>query len=287
MRCVRHAERTLGAPARAGATALLVLLAAAPGHAEEPRPARPSLAVPARVVKPVIPAGYFQTVRQLHTPAPGQKVRLDEAGRPMLVLHALYIRETVALRATSDEGGFAASDLDHAAHALRDPNTGDERPIEPRTLDVLYRIQRHFNATEVRVISGYRAPNAHSSQGLHGKGRAVDFVVPGATDQDVARFARELGFVGVGIYPAGSFIHVDVRERSYFWIDRSGPGHRSRERGVLLDLAQRSDSAARARGESAPPPPAARDDVDHAFHGGVPSPSAGPSNEEEDEGVTP
>ncbi|MGO9714137.1 MAG: YcbK family protein [Polyangiaceae bacterium] len=282
---VRRAAQTRRLLARAGGTALLVLLAAAPGHADEPPPARPSLAVPARVAKPVIPAGYFHTVRQLHMPAPGQKILLDDAGRPMLVLHALYVRETVSLRAASDEGGFVASDLDRAARALRDPSTGDEHPIDPRTVDILYRIQRRFSATEIRVISGYRTPNAHSSQGLHGKGRAVDFVVPGATDQDVARFARELGFVGVGVYPAGSFVHVDVRERSYFWVDRSGPGHRSRERGILLDVARRSDAAARARGETPARSAGIGDDVDHGVRA-VPS-TAVSAGKEEDEGFSP
>jgi hypothetical protein len=198
----------------------------------------------------------------------------------MLVLHAMYVRETVTLPAATEGGGFSARDLDRAAHALRDPKTGNEYPIEPRTLDVLYRIQCHFHATEVRVMSAYRTPNEHSSQGLHGRGRAVDFVVPGATDQDVARFARSLGFVGVGIYPEGSFVHVDVRERSYFWIDRSGPGHRSRERGMLLEVAQRGDAAALARGERPPHSAEIGDDVDRALHA---KPAAGASVEDEDE----
>jgi len=109
---------------------------------------------------------------------------------------------------------------------LREPASGNEHPIEPRLLDIVYRIQMHFSAQEIRVISGYRTPAAiasgHGSN--HGRGRAIDVVVPGATDEDVAKLVREMGFMGVGIYPVSGFVHVDVRDRSYFWIDTSGPG---------------------------------------------------------------
>jgi hypothetical protein len=195
----------------------------------------------------------------------------------------MYVDETVELVAASEHGGFAASDLDRAAHALREPATGNAHPIEPRTLDVIYRLQTHFNAHEVRVMSAYRTPTAKSGQGLHGKGRAVDFVIPGTADEDVARFAREQGFVGVGVYPLGSFVHVDVRERSYFWRDKSGPGHRSRERGILLDVARRGDEAALARGERAPLAFGVRGDVDAALRqrsGGI---EAGTDNDEDEE----
>src|SRR5690606_6228873 len=142
----------------------------------------------------------------------------------------------VTITANSDRGGFSAEDLDRAARVLRDPRTGDEHPVDPRLLDVIYRIAVEFSAHEIRVISGYRTPrNGRASN--HSKGRAIDFVVPGARDEDVARFARQQGFVGVGVYPASGFVHVDVRERSYFWVDHSGPGKRQRTRGILRDLA--------------------------------------------------
>jgi uncharacterized protein YcbK (DUF882 family) len=201
------------------------------------------------VSRPTTPAGYFYNVRYLHTPDPSRHAPLDAAGRPQLVLRSVNKREIEALPAATDSGGFAASDLPRAQHVLRESSTGHESPLEPRVLDLLYRIQRHFNAQEIRVISAYRTPVEGNGQGNHGRGRAVDFVVPGAADEDVARFARELGFVGVGLYPISSFVHVDARSRSYFWTDRSGPGHQSRERGILPELAARSDEAARARGE--------------------------------------
>ena len=68
-------------------------------------------------------------------------------------------------------------------------------------------------------------------------------VVPGVADEEVARFVREMGFVGVGVYPTSQFVHVDIRPRSYFWVDFSGPRMKNRERGILGDLAAKSDAA--------------------------------------------
>jgi hypothetical protein len=158
--------------------------------------------------------------------------------------------EHAAFAAASPRGGFSASDLDMAAVILRDPRSGVRYPVEPRLIDLAFRIQSHFAAEEIRVLSGYRVPT-RSRLSNHGRGRAMDFVVPGVRDEDVAAFARTLGFVGVGIYPVSGFVHVDVRDRSYFWSDSSGPGRRNRERGILGDLAKSSDREALARGEVA------------------------------------
>jgi uncharacterized protein YcbK (DUF882 family) len=177
------------------------------------------------------------------TPAPR-----DPSGRPMLSLTTVNRRETLAVPALGDDGGFASADLDRIARLLR-ASSGEQHPIDPRTLDLVYRIERHFDVGEVRVVSGYRVPRP-GSHSNHGKGRAIDLIVPGIADEDVARFARELGFVGVGVYPTSQFVHVDIRPRSYFWVDLSGPHTRNRERGILGDLATRSDAAAAARGQA-------------------------------------
>ncbi|MFK5065634.1 hypothetical protein, partial [Klebsiella pneumoniae] len=76
---------------------------------------------------------------------------------------------------------------------------------------------------------------------------------------------------GVGVYPASGFVHVDVRERSYFWLDSSAPGKRNRERGVHSDLAQRADAAALARGEHGLPSLSVATDVDAALQSRVAS----------------
>jgi uncharacterized protein YcbK (DUF882 family) len=182
----------------------------------------------------------------------------------MLILRALNMPEAVTLRASSDVGGFSAEELDRAAHVLRDPRTGDEHPVDPHVLDLVYRVATHFEAAELRIISGYRRPRP-GSRSNHGTGRAIDFVVPGTTDEEVARFAREQGFVGVGVYPTSGFVHLDVRERSYFWVDYSGPGKKNRTRGVLPALAAKSDALALSRGERSVGPFALANDVDAAL----------------------
>ncbi len=174
-------------------------------------------------------------------------VARDDTGRPMLGLSTVNRRESLSIPAVGEDGGFAAADLDAVAHLLRAMN-GDEHPIDPRTLAVVYRIATHFAVPEIRVVSGYRVPKA-GSRSNHGRGRAMDIVVPGVADEEVAKFARDLGFVGVGLYPASQFVHVDIRPRSYFWVDYSGPHMRNRELGILGDLAAKSDAAARARGQ--------------------------------------
>jgi uncharacterized protein YcbK (DUF882 family) len=236
----------------------------------KPSPAKPKAAVPSRY------AGY---VRTWHA-ADDSPAEIDASGRPLLALFALNTRDRIELRAANDRGGFSASDLDRAAMSLCESWTGNAHPIEPRLVDLVYQVQRHFGAREVRVVSGYRTPRGREGSN-HGKGRAIDFVVPGVPDTDVASYARTLGFVGVGIYPVSGFIHLDIRDRSYFWSDASAPGHRNRERGILGDLAASSDKDALARGERPPPPFAIGFDVDAALRArdSRPAPS---ENEDED-----
>ncbi len=241
-------------------------------------------------VKRPTPAQHGQWVRTWHAPAPNKTAPVDDDGRPMLALYALNTNERVELAAAGDHGGFSARDLDLAAHLLREPHSGCEHPIDPRLLDLVYRIQTYFHAQEIRVLSAYRAPHGHRRSN-HGLGRAMDLIVPGATDEEVAKFARELGFVGVGIYPSSGFVHVDVRQRSYFWVDRSGPGRRNRERGILGDLAAKSDSQAKERGEHPTPPfgpPKSFPDVDTWLRTRPAPPPPTPSDDDDDdEGSAP
>jgi uncharacterized protein YcbK (DUF882 family) len=252
------------APRLALALGLLVTPLVVGGPASAKKPARTSKAAPARKPAAGKRAAWqprpVAASRAWHTPAPGRAVPLDARGKPRLVLFALNTQERVELTARDERGGFSAEDLERAAHLLRDPRSGNEHPMHPHLVDVAYRLQVRFAAQEIRVISGYRTPRGTRSN--HGKGRALDIVVPGASDEDVAKFSRELGFTGVGVYPVSGFVHVDVRDRSFYWVDTSGPGRRSRLRSVLGKLAQENDARARQRGENPVEPFSLGSDVD-------------------------
>ncbi len=268
---------------RRALASLAVLLVAAHAHGDAPRKAasaptkKPGTV--AHVGKPT-PPKYTQYVKGWHAPAPNKTPPIDASGRPMLALLALNTGDRIELPALSERGGFAASQLDRAAFVMRESHSGNEHPIEPRLLDVVYALQTHFAAQEVRMVSGYRTP--HHGASNHGRGRAMDLVIPGASDEDVAKFAREMGFVGVGVYPTSGFVHVDVRDRSYFWIDASGPGRRNRERGVLGDLAKKSDQRAASRGDKPTPAFAVAPDVDAALARGSIAPGAAGDDDDDD-----
>lgn len=266
----------------AGPTIVLPHVLPQPAPAQQPQQQRGRSA---KKSGSVAPPHYQSWVKRWHTPAANETPPADPAGRPTLVVYSLNTNDRVELAPGSDRGGFAAHDLDRLAHALRESWSGNEHPVDPRLADLVYRIQTHFHAQEIRVISGYRTPHRHRASN-HGLGRAIDIIVPGATDTEVATFARGLGFVGVGVYPTSGFVHVDVRSRSYFWVDRSGPGRRNRERGVLGDVASKSDAEALARGERPTPPYAIGTDVDawlRAHPAGAAQPSSSsPDDDEED-----
>jgi uncharacterized protein YcbK (DUF882 family) len=210
-----------------------------------------------------------------------EAVARDPQGRPLLTLRSINRGDSVAIASNAD-GSFPSIELDRAAHFLRAMG-GEEHPVDPRTLALVYRIQTHFAVPEIRVVSGYRPPKP-GSHSNHGRGRAIDLIVPGTADEEVARFVREIGYVGVGVYPRSQFVHVDIRPRSYFWVDDSGPHRHSRERAILGGLAASSDAEAQARHQPLIEPFVVGTDVDAALRAsGVATATPTPTSEDEGE----
>jgi uncharacterized protein YcbK (DUF882 family) len=276
-------RRSIDATCAAKAIAFLAAFCSSLGAIAQPRPKQATGSMVARVsgASAISYMSGKQPLVGLHAPSE-RPVPRDQAGRPMLSLNTVNRGEFLAVPASSDEGGFASTDLDRIAHLLR-AAAGEEIPIDARELSLVYRIEVHFGVPEVKVVSGYRVPRA-GSHSNHGKGRAMDIIVPGVPDEEVARFAREIGFVGVGVYPTSQFVHVDVRPHSYFWVDYSGPHMRNRERGILGDLAAKSDAAAVARGQAPIEPFVIATNVDAALQArAMTAIATGAAEEDEDE----
>ncbi|MEE2786846.1 MAG: DUF882 domain-containing protein [Myxococcota bacterium] len=110
---------------------------------------------------------------------------------------------------------------------FRDWRSQREHAIHPRLLSCLVKIAQHFGQP-IEIVSAYRSGARKTSRHRHGK--AIDFRVRGVEPQAIWQYAQRFSQVGLGLYPASGFVHIDIRRRSYYWIDDSGPGEPSRYR---------------------------------------------------------
>jgi hypothetical protein len=112
----------------------------------------------------------------------------------------------------------------------------------------LVRSAYHFQKTHVEIVSGYRQP-LNRREGYHALGRAVDYRLDGIEAAALASYLRKIPRLGVGIYtnPKTQYVHLDIREESYHWLDASPPQRYWRVRGLregnLVELDRRYNPA--------------------------------------------
>ena len=149
-------------------------------------------------------------------PVPAALETLSVLGRP----HGLEAPTAAAIRA-------------YARRLTRRPRRG-ETPADPAfVVDGVLRLEAglvprvaqiaaHYAGKPIELISGWRPTERVGSR--HHHGRALDLRVRGVSREALRDFARSFDETGVGYYPNSVFVHVDVRERRAYWVDRSGPG---------------------------------------------------------------
>ena len=116
--------------------------------------------------------------------------------------------------------------VDDAEHAERLPE---------RLVQLVFRASYHFKGASVVILSAMRK----GARGRHGAGEAIDFHLDGVKAPALAAYLRATPRAGVGIYthPKTQYVHLDVRDHSYHWLDGSPPGVKWRER-LLSDPKQ-------------------------------------------------
>lgn len=165
---------------------------------------------------------------------------IDLASLPEVTFRSVNTRETLAVKPYASDGSVDTALVQAFAHFFRDSRRNHEHAVDPRLVQLLYKVALHFKTREIEIISGYRRV-PHWSESRHGKGQAADFRIPGVVSGDVAAYSRSLGKVGVGWYPRVDFVHLDVRDSSYYWINRSKRGRYGwnrplvRKGGLVLD----------------------------------------------------
>jgi uncharacterized protein YcbK (DUF882 family) len=120
-----------------------------------------------------------------------------------------------------ENGRYVPSALLEVNQFFRDFRANEVRTIDPRLLDLLYRIHRALDTSQpFNLISGYRSPAtnawlANQSGGvahhsLHMYGMASDINVQGRSLALLQMVALAMRGGGVGFYPRSNFVHVDT-----------------------------------------------------------------------------
>lgn len=106
--------------------------------------------------------------------------------------------------------------------------TGSAPPVPERLLALLAHVSDTFGGRPIRLVSGYRT-SSYVKDSRHRHSSAIDFSIPGVPNSAVRDYLLQLGNVGVGYYPNSTFVHLDVRARSAYWVDYAGPGEAPRK----------------------------------------------------------
>ena len=125
------------------------------------------------------------------------------------------------------DGAFVDDGLGEISRLMRDYRTDDVIPIDPRLVDLLYRLRRKVGVQRpFHVVSGYRSPVTNAilrknnkgvaKNSYHMSGMAVDTYLPKVELRTLQRAALSLRAGGVGYYPKTGFVHLDSgRVRSW------------------------------------------------------------------------
>ncbi|HHD63769.1 MAG TPA: DUF882 domain-containing protein [Desulfobulbaceae bacterium] len=118
-------------------------------------------------------------------------------------------------------GGYDSHALARINYLLRDFRTGEEHPIDPKLLDILFDVRRNFGGRGTfAVISGYRSPKTNkqlcarssgvAKHSLHMVGKAIDVRLIGVRTKKIQQCALGLKRGGVGFYAKSDFVHLDT-----------------------------------------------------------------------------
>jgi uncharacterized protein YcbK (DUF882 family) len=149
-------------------------------------------------------------------------------------LYREWSKESRNLRLLDERGRVRRPVLAELNRLLRPrtPRVTDKSPGKdphPRLVRLLAQVSDHFGGRRVHVISGYRKPGGYTREtSRHVAAQALDFRVEGVPLPALREYCARLDHVGVGYYPLGQFVHLDVRRDSARWTDYSGPGEAPR-----------------------------------------------------------
>lgn len=152
-----------------------------------------------------------------------------QAGKPLLsgkLLRLYDVNGGRSLRVTpfKEDGVPDPEAFAQLRSFMRCRRSGHELDMDPRLIAVLSRISQHFGDAVIEIISGHRKPDGKvtSETSQHAFGTAADIRIAGVSVETLKDAAKALGARGVGVYTKSRFVHVDVRQKPYYWRDDKG-----------------------------------------------------------------
>jgi uncharacterized protein YcbK (DUF882 family) len=146
--------------------------------------------------------------------------RLPTGGKGRFVVHNVNTGKKVEVEIDSATGETDPRSYRALRHLMQCRRTSAEHPIDPRLLDLLYRMAAYTQQKEILLVSGFRASQYSTAAfSYHARGMAADIRIPGMTPARVRDLAQSLGARGIGYYPSSGFVHIDVREERFSWTE--------------------------------------------------------------------
>lgn len=157
-------------------------------------------------------------------PAPDERETIDPvdpaAAPPLRLLRRGELHE---IDLFDDDGRLRHDALAALRSLMTDPRSKIDHPTHWRLATLLAALASHFPGATIEIVSGYRHVSRHADRSNHTRGRAVDMRVEGVGNRRLFEvLRRSFGDIGVGYYPNGTFVHLDVRDRATVWVDYSG-----------------------------------------------------------------
>lgn len=163
----------------------------------------------------------------------------QQYGRPrnpgVVTFFRFSSRETLRIRVLDSRGRPRSAARTQLSRLMRERGTDDQTSVDERLIRLMVQVSDHFGGRKLYIISGFRAAGGFTRESSrHVEGKAIDFRVDRVSNTDLRDFCRQLPDTGVGYYPNSSFIHLDTRSESAYWVDysRSGEAPRYRRDGT-------------------------------------------------------
>ncbi len=242
------------APAKPGAT--IALKQKSPGKVISGTVRRKDPAPVKLVQTPTVPRTVTAKAPDKRKVRPAPAKPVTDPYPPMAVYH-LNLREYASIRVYDENGFLLPQALRQFNHINRCVGSNVVLEMEWRLLVDLYQAWLEFGMPSVTIFSGCRqAP--HAKQSRHNFGLAIDFKFDGVRNRELITWLlshreKTPHAMGVGYYPNGYHVHMDVRDRHSFWVDLNQAGARGSMMVADAHHWFANEKRMRARVEATPP----------------------------------